>query len=72
MTRGEGRYFEYSIAEADHRIAKLRVITGDDDATRPDQHQPAGHNLALHGGDGRLGNVPPAFTKSEPVVNWDG
>ncbi|MNE46892.1 hypothetical protein D3C80_1412620 [compost metagenome] len=46
-------------------VHEQRVFRSDDQVARPDQHQAAGDALALHLGDGRLGDVAPALGKAD-------
>src|SRR5581483_1559631 len=57
--------FDAADAEAHDRVAKLGVVTGDDNVTGPDQHETAGDTATLHGSDGRLGDVTPTFAKAD-------
>ncbi|MNZ76739.1 hypothetical protein D3C78_952570 [compost metagenome] len=46
-------------------VHEQRVFRSDDQVAWPDQHQTTGNALALHLGDGRLGDVAPAFREAD-------
>ncbi|MNE41296.1 hypothetical protein D3C80_1353580 [compost metagenome] len=60
-----GEEFDAADAHCHGVVHEQGVFAGHDQVARPHQHQAAGNALALHLGDGRLGNIAPALGKAD-------
>ena len=67
-----GEVLDAGDAHAHHRVGEERVVGGDDEVAAPGEHQPAGDAGALHRGDRRLGQLPPAPAHAEVDLGLAG